>query len=92
MENEVTVSQLIQICPSPSLLGNDLTSFVSHFNLENADSKNLTLNVELLIKAHDCHTISCNTEGITNVLLAVRKLTTALACRQEFSLLVMQLS
>ncbi|CAD5119151.1 DgyrCDS7789 [Dimorphilus gyrociliatus] len=87
-DKEVSVSQLIQICPAPSLLGNDLTSFVSHFNLENADSKHLTLNVELLIKAHDCHTISCNTEGICNVLLAVRKLTAALASRQEFSLLI----
>ncbi len=46
------------------------------------------MQVELLIRAHDCHTLCCNTEGICNVLRACRDCCNVLQLAGEFNHLV----
>lgn len=48
----------------------------------------LNLEVELLVRAHECHTLACNMEGIAAVLRNGRVLTTALAETREYMLMV----
>ena len=48
----------------------------------------LNLEVELLVRAHECHTLACNMEGIAAVLRNGRLLTTALAETREYMLMV----
>ncbi|XP_022104683.1 spatacsin-like isoform X2 [Acanthaster planci] len=82
--------QAIQLCRNPAILGNRLlqeaTSLVS---LDDANTKSVfTMEVELIIRAHDCHTVCCNMEGISNVLRKCRECSSALAYAEEYSLLV----
>ena len=44
--------------------------------------------VELLIYAHDCHTVSCHMEGIAAVLRAAHTISTVLAEAEEYILMV----
>ncbi len=46
------------------------------------------MEVELIIRAHDCHTVCCNMEGISNVLRKCRESSDALTQSEEFTLLV----
>ena len=46
------------------------------------------MEVELIIRAHDCHTVCCNMEGISNVLRKCRECSDALAMAEELALLV----
>ncbi|XP_033634267.1 spatacsin-like [Asterias rubens] len=83
-------SQLIQLCRNPAILGNRLlqeaTSLVSS---DAGNSKSvLTMEVELIVRAHDCHTVCCNMEGISNVLRKCRECSDALTQSEEFTLLV----
>lgn len=48
----------------------------------------LNLEVELLVRAHECHTLACNMEGIAAVLRNGRVLTTALAETRDYMLMV----
>lgn len=50
--------------------------------------KGLNLEVELLVRAHECHTLACNMEGIAAVLRNGRVLTTALAETRDYMLMV----
>ncbi|XP_038076708.1 spatacsin-like [Patiria miniata] len=83
-------SQVIQLCRNPAILGNRLlqeaTSLVSS---DIANTKSVyTMEVELIIRAHDCHTVCCNMEGISNVLRKCRECSNALAFAEEYGLLV----
>ena len=48
----------------------------------------LNLEVELLVRAHECHTLACNMEGIAAVLRNGRVLTMALAETRDYMLMV----
>ena len=48
----------------------------------------LNLEVELLVRAHECHTLACNMEGIAAVLRNGRLLTSALAESRDYMLMV----
>lgn len=48
----------------------------------------LSLNVELLIYAHDCFTVACHMEGISNLLRTCRTLTQMLDVAEEYTLMV----
>eukprot|EP00057_Strongylocentrotus_purpuratus_P009516 XP_011663990.1 PREDICTED: spatacsin [Strongylocentrotus purpuratus] len=56
--------------------------------LEAQNEKNRSVKVELIIRAHDCFTLSCNMEGIASVLRASCDCFSALAQSEEFSLMV----
>ena len=51
----------------------------------------LSIQTELLILAHECFTVACSMEGISNVLKAARISTDVLVASQEFSLMVKHL-
>ena len=44
--------------------------------------------MELLIYAHDCHTVACSMEGIAAVLRAAQSLVDALQTAEEYNLMV----
>lgn len=48
----------------------------------------LEVHVELLIRAHDCFTLSCNMEGISEVLHAARLCNVQLTRSKSYSLMV----
>ena len=48
----------------------------------------LEVHVELLIRAHDCFTLSCNMEGISDVLRAARLWNVKLIHSKSYSLMV----
>ncbi|XP_048583501.1 spatacsin [Nematostella vectensis] len=87
------VTQVIRLCSDQALLGNRLLdTAVDHANdreeAGSRDNKGLSLEVELLVRAHECHTMACNMEGISRVLKCGRQLTTALADAEEYRLMV----
>ena len=51
----------------------------------------LSVEVELLIYAHDCHTLACNMEGISSVLRAAQSLVDSLHTAEEYNLMVRKL-
>ncbi|CAH1796499.1 unnamed protein product [Owenia fusiformis] len=57
-------------------------------NPETQDKKGLYMEVELLIKAHDCHTMACNMEGVSNVLQQARQCNIRLTAAEEYSLMI----
>ena len=48
----------------------------------------LSVEVELLIYAHDCHTLACNLEGISGVLRAAQSLVESLHTAEGYNLMV----
>ena len=46
------------------------------------------MEVELLIRAHDCFTHACHMEGISTVLRTARQLTAKLAEAEQFTIIV----
>ena len=52
----------------------------------------LSLEVELLVRAHECHTLACNMEGIAAVLRNGRVLTIALAETRDYMLMIIKYS
>ncbi|XP_072050240.1 spatacsin-like [Amphiura filiformis] len=78
---------MIRLCKDPAILGNRLLEEVNQLaGSENTQNKQvLTMQVELLIRAHDCHTLCCNTEGICNVLRVCRDCSNVLQQAGEFN-------
>ena len=52
----------------------------------------LSVEVELLIYAHDCHTLACNMEGISAVLRAAQSLVELLHTAEEYNLMVRKIN
>ena len=48
----------------------------------------LSMETELLIMAHECHTAACNMEGISNVLRAARVCAQCLSAANQYQLMV----
>nr|XP_054756524.1 spatacsin-like [Lytechinus pictus] len=87
---KVAFMSLAKICKDPACLGTRLLDEaiqIAHSDLSTTRPA-LTLEVELIIRAHDCFTLSCNMEGIASVLRASCDCCNALAQSEEFSLMV----
>jgi len=86
------ITHMIRLCPDYSLLGNRLLDtasvLVSDRVSGTAPAGVLSLEVELLVRAHECHTLACNMEGIAAVLRHGRLLTSALAETKDYMLMV----
>ena len=48
----------------------------------------LSIQVELLVRAHDCYTLGCSVDGISEVLLVVRQWVATLVSGKHFTLMV----
>ncbi|XP_046337180.2 spatacsin-like isoform X1 [Haliotis rufescens] len=84
--------QFIKLCKEPSRLGENLleASLALGDCSDDLHSSGQTLSIqtELMIMAHDCHTVACNMEGISHVLRAARICTDSLTHAEEFSLMI----
>ncbi|KAL3867490.1 hypothetical protein ACJMK2_044692 [Sinanodonta woodiana] len=89
-EIQEDLSQIVWLCPEPSLLGDRLLEAVSSLAGDHEDivKEVLSIQTELLILSHECHTAASNMEGIANVLRAARLMTVYLESAQEFQLMV----
>ncbi|XP_050400907.1 spatacsin [Patella vulgata] len=85
--NSGGAEQYIKLCQNPSILGDRLLQTVNTDTGEITHST-LTLHTELLVLAHECHTIACNMEGISHVLRAARIMTDNLSKAEEFPLMI----
>ncbi|XP_066273752.1 spatacsin-like isoform X2 [Branchiostoma lanceolatum] len=82
--------KLTKLCSDPSILGNMLLDRATSLEGSLLDTSRgaFSVQVELLIRAHDCHTLCCNMEGISSTLKTARSLTTTLAQAGEFALMI----
>ncbi|XP_064608291.1 spatacsin-like [Liolophura sinensis] len=89
-EGATEFSNLVRLCHDPSMLGDRLLDAVAALAGNEADPSQAVLSIqtELLIRAHDCHSLACNMEGISNILRAARVLTECLARAEEFPLMI----
>ncbi|XP_064464408.1 spatacsin-like isoform X2 [Ornithodoros turicata] len=80
---------VLQLCQDPAELGNLLLrARKADLRALDGDSKGLSIEVELCIRAHDCFSVSCFMEGISRTLHRCRKLAMCLVANHEFPLLV----
>ncbi|KAI0210189.1 Spatacsin [Lamellibrachia satsuma] len=84
------IGELVQLCGSPSVMGQRLLDSGMALLSSSGDlsHKLLWVVVELLIYAHDCHTLACNMEGICAVLHGCRSVTTSLSLADEYNLMI----
>ncbi|PFX34693.1 Spatacsin [Stylophora pistillata] len=86
------ISHMIRLCPDYSLLGSrlldEVSSLVNEYASGTIGTGVLSLKVELLVRAHQCHTLACNMEGIATVLRHGRVLTAALTESRDYMLMV----
>jgi spatacsin len=81
--------RLARLCSNPSLVGNKLLEHAIAFARDTELSiSSLSVEVELMILSHDCHTMSCSMEGIASVLRLARQRTPYLAKAKQFKLMV----
>ncbi|XP_030833273.1 spatacsin isoform X2 [Strongylocentrotus purpuratus] len=87
---KVAFMSLARICKDPACLGTRLLDEATQIAHSESSTTRpaLTLEVDLIIRAHDCFTLSCNMEGIASVLRASLDCFSALAQSEEFSLMV----
>ena len=52
----------------------------------------LSMQVEMLIRSHDCYTLACSVDGIAEVLRVARDITAALYKGRHYKLMVSLLS
>ncbi|XP_021345955.1 spatacsin-like isoform X2 [Mizuhopecten yessoensis] len=88
-EDGGVAGQFVTLCPDPSILGVRLLDVVTGMSEEqHITTALLSVQTELLILSHTCHTTACNMEGISHVLRSARTITVSLANTQNFSLMV----
>ena len=51
-------------------------------------SIDLTIQVEFLVRAHDCYTLGCSVGGIADLLVTAQSTTTKLVAGKHFKLMV----
>jgi len=98
--NSNDIPQLMQLVQKPSILGNLLLEEAKSIAANQKDDdvfdndgiNLLEVHVELLIRAHDCFTLSCNMEGISDVLRAARLWNVKLIKSKSYSLMVRMLT
>nr|XP_034171053.1 spatacsin isoform X2 [Osmia lignaria] len=83
---------IMELCSDVSLLGWQLSKtankLLGYFHSEVRKESTLRTIVELLIRAHDCFTTSCNMEGIASVLRKCQNLANVLQNLKYWALLV----
>ncbi|CAL7936629.1 unnamed protein product [Xylocopa violacea] len=83
---------IMELCNDIPLLGWQLlktaNKLLGHSHGEKRDAITLKTAVELLIRAHDCFTTSCNMEGIASVLRKCQNLANVLQSHKYWTLLV----
>ncbi|PVD19335.1 hypothetical protein C0Q70_19822 [Pomacea canaliculata] len=79
-------SQLVGVCGEPALLGDRLLYSLAAMDIDSPDPSHavLSMETELLIMAHECHTTACNMEGISSVLRAARICAQKLAAARQY--------
>ncbi|XP_033750087.1 spatacsin-like isoform X2 [Pecten maximus] len=88
-EDRGVAGQFVTLCPDSSILGDRLLEVVTSMSEEQHISASLlSVQTELLILSHTCHTNACNMEGISHVLRSARTITVSLANTHNFSLMV----
>ncbi|XP_069136705.1 LOW QUALITY PROTEIN: spatacsin-like [Argopecten irradians] len=88
-EDRDVAGEFVTLCPDPSILGDRLLDVVTSMAEEqHISTELLSVQTELLILSHTCHTTACNMEGISHVLRSARTITVSLANTQNFSLMV----
>ncbi|XP_060065527.1 spatacsin-like [Ylistrum balloti] len=88
-EDRGVSGQFVTLCPDPSILGDRLLDVVTSMSEEqHITTALLSVQTELLILSHTCHTTACNMEGISHVLRSARTITVSLANTHNFSLMV----
>ncbi|XP_064618908.1 spatacsin-like isoform X2 [Lineus longissimus] len=92
LEDASVFTCFIKLCSDPSVLGNRLLEAAAAMSNDTVTTTQqqgaLTMEVELLVRSHECHTIACNMEGIASVLRTARQLTSNLAQAEEFTLMI----
>ncbi|KAL8574758.1 hypothetical protein ACOMHN_035875 [Nucella lapillus] len=83
-------SQLVSLCADPAVLGHRLLQALATMadQSEQPTQEVLSMESELLIMAHECHTAACNMEGISNVLRAARVCAQCLAGASQYHLMM----
>ncbi|XP_070207763.1 spatacsin-like isoform X2 [Littorina saxatilis] len=84
-------SQLVSLCAEPAILGDKLLMALAAMADTAPDPPShsvLSMETELLIMAHECHTAGCNMEGISNVLRAARVCAQCLSAANQYQLMM----
>jgi spatacsin len=82
-------AELAQLCPDHNEVGSHLLSMAKSLSTtQQQTTQNITVQVELLVRAHDCYTLGCSVDGISEVLLVVRQWVPNLILLKLFSLVV----
>jgi spatacsin len=82
-------AELAQLCPDHNHVGDHLLSMARSLSAsEHPTTGNISVQVELLVRAHDCYTLGCSVDGISQVLLVVRQWVQNLVSLKHFSFMV----
>ncbi|KAK7503511.1 hypothetical protein BaRGS_00005050 [Batillaria attramentaria] len=83
-------SQLVSLCGEPAILGDKLLNALATMADHSPEPSQsvLSMETELLIMAHECHTAACNMDGISNVLRAARVCAQCLASASQYQLMI----
>ncbi|XP_070541627.1 spatacsin-like [Ptychodera flava] len=90
IQNRENFINLVKLCDNPAVLGNRLLDTAASFASSNTEESNqaFAVEIELLVRGHQCHTLCYNMEGIASVLRTCRTRSMVLAAAEEYSLLV----
>ncbi|XP_074651044.1 spatacsin-like [Tubulanus polymorphus] len=89
MEDRTLFTELMRMCTDSTILGNRLLDAASTYTTNPTSNTGcLSMEVELLVHAHECYTLACNMEGIARVLREARRCTDCLAAAEEFTLII----
>ena len=82
--------QFMNLCGNPALLGDKILECVAVLALDKSrvTAKDLTVQTELIVMAHECYTLSSHMEGISHVLRAARVCSGAVCQAGEFALMI----
>ncbi|XP_077989349.1 spatacsin-like [Glandiceps talaboti] len=90
VSNKENFPMLVKLCDDPAVLGNRLLDTAISLASSNTDNSSLvfTMETELIVRSHQCHTMCYSMEGIASVLRTCRSRSVVLAAAEEYSLLV----
>jgi spatacsin len=80
---------LVQLCSDHTLLGSFLLSTAKRISkTEVSSAASLSMQVEMVIRSHDCYTLACSVDGIAEVLKLSREITESLYQGKHYKLMV----
>nr|XP_006811672.1 PREDICTED: spatacsin-like [Saccoglossus kowalevskii] len=94
MDKKEDFANLLSLCDNPAVLGYRLADTAAYLasSFPEDPNKVLAMEVELLVRSHQCHTLCCNMEGIASILRTCRVRSIKLASVEEYPLLVRMLT